>query len=129
MGGGISRNAVGGFILMRGPWYAGHVVMLTCWRCPVVNILSVGDAKRRFSELMGRVAFRGERFLVQRRGRPMVALVSVEDLERLEQEPVAPKGLLAAVGAWADYEDLDRVVEDIYRQRERAQDRPVALEG
>ncbi len=92
------------------------------------SILGVGEAKKRFSELMSRVAYKRERFLVERRGRPMVALVSVEDLERLEQEPVAPKGLLAAVGAWAGYEELDQVVENIYRQREEAQDRPVVLE-
>ena len=95
----------------------------------MVNILGVGDAKKRLSELMSRAAYRGERFLIQRRGRPMAALVSAEDLERLEQEPVAAKGLLAAVGAWADYEDLDQVVGDIYLQREAAHDRPVAIEG
>ena len=93
----------------------------------MVSTLGVGEAKRRFSELMSRVAYRKERFLIQRRGRSMVALVSEEDLERLEQEPVAPKGLLAAVGAWADYEGLDDVVKDIYRQREEAQDRRVVL--
>ena len=89
-------------------------------------IMGVGEAKKRFSELMSRVAYNRERFLIERRGRPMVALVSAEDLERLEQEPLAPKGLL---GAWADYEELDQVVESIYRQREEAQDRPVALES
>ena len=93
----------------------------------MVNILGVGDAKKRLSELMSRAAYRGERFLIQRRGRPMAALVSAEDLERLEQEPVAAKGLLAAVGAWGDYEELDEVVRDIYRQRQVAQDRPVAI--
>ena len=51
----------------------------------------------------------------------MAALVSIEDLTRLEKEPVAPKGLLAAVAALAEFEE-------IYRQREQAQDRPVDLE-
>jgi prevent-host-death family protein len=103
--------------------------MLTEWRHPVAHVLGVGEAKRRFSELMSRVAYKQERFLVQRRGRPMVALVSPEELERLEHEPLAPKGLLAAIGAWAGYEELDQVVEDIYRQREAAQDRAVVLES
>lgn len=93
------------------------------------NVLGVGEAKKRLSELMSRVVYKRERFLIQRRGRPMAALVSAEDLERLDQEPVAPKNLLAALGAWADYEELDQVVEDIYRQRERALDRTVVLEG
>lgn len=95
----------------------------------MANILGVGEAKRRFSELMSRVAYKRERFLIRRRGTSMVALVSEEDLERLEHEPEAPKGLLAAVGAWADYEGLDQLVESIYRQREQAQDRPVAMES
>ena len=94
----------------------------------MAGIMGVGEAKKRFSELMSRVAYNRERFLIERRGRPMVALVSAEDLERLEQAPGAPKGLLATLGAWADYEELDQVVESIYRQREEAQDRPVALE-
>ena len=95
----------------------------------MANTLGVGEAKKRFSELMSRVTYKRERFLIERRGRPMVALVSAEDLERLEQEPVAPKGLLAAMGSWAGYEELDQVVENIYRQREEAQDRPMVLEG
>ena len=81
--------------------------MLTKLEVAVANILGVGEAKKRFSELMSRVAYKRERFLIERHGKPMVAVVSAEDLERLEREPVAPKGLLAAVGAWAEYKDLD----------------------
>jgi prevent-host-death family protein len=94
----------------------------------VANIKSVADAKKNLSELMSRAAYNNERFLIQRRGKPMAALVSIEDLERLEKEPVAPKGLLAAVGAWADFDNLDEVIEQIYQQREQAQDRPVDLD-
>ncbi len=95
----------------------------------MASVLGVGEAKKRLSELMSRVVYRGERFVIQRRGKAMAALVSAEDLARLEQEPVAPKGLLAAVGAWADFEEIDQVVEGIYRQRRRARDRAVALDG
>ncbi len=94
----------------------------------MASIKSVADAKKNLSELMSRAAYNNERFLIQRRGKPMAALVSVEDLARLEKEPVAPKGLLAAVGAWADFDNLDQVIEDIYKQREQAQDRPVSLD-
>ena len=94
----------------------------------MTSVLGVGEAKKRLSELMSRVVYRGERFLIRRRGRPMAALVSADDLARLEQEPAAPRGLLAAVGAWADFEELDEVVQEIYQQRERARDRVVALD-
>ena len=95
----------------------------------MANAVAVGEAKKRLSEIMGRVAYKGERFIILRRGKPMAGLVSTEDLERLEQEPVSPKGLLAAVGAWAEFDELDQVVEEIYRQREQSVDRPVTLEG
>jgi len=95
----------------------------------MASVLGVGEAKKRLSELMSRVVYTRERFVIQRRGKPMAALVSTEDLSRLEQEAATPKGLLAAVGAWADFAELDQVVEEIYRQRERARDRAVAFGG
>ena len=94
----------------------------------MANIRSVADAKKNLSELMSRAAYNNERFLIQRRGKPMAALVSVEDLAKLESEPTAPKGLLGAVGALADFDGLDSMIEEIYRQREQAQDRPVELD-
>ncbi len=42
------------------------------------------EAKNKFSELMEKVAHRSERFLVERRGKAMMAMVPVADLERLE---------------------------------------------
>ena len=91
----------------------------------MANIKSVADAKKNLSELMSRAAYNNERFLIQRRGKPTAALVSIEDLTRLEKELVARKGLLAAV---AEFEELESMVEEIYRQREQAQDRPIDLE-
>ena len=38
------------------------------------------------------------------------------------------QGLLSAVGAWSDFDGLEEVIEDIYRQREQARDRPEFLE-
>ena len=50
----------------------------------MVKSLSIGEAKARFSSLINAVAFGGERILIQSRGRPKAALVSVEDLRRVE---------------------------------------------
>ncbi len=95
----------------------------------MTETINIADAKKRLSELMSRVAYNRERFLVQRRGKPMAALVSAEDLVVLEQQHAPVQGLLAAVGAWADFEELDQVIKDIYRQREQAQDRPVLFDN
>jgi prevent-host-death family protein len=42
------------------------------------------EAKTRLSEYLNRVSYRGERIIVERHGKPVAALVSMEDLRRLE---------------------------------------------
>jgi prevent-host-death family protein len=89
--------------------------------------VSVAEAKREFSEIVSRVSLRGERFIIERRGKPMAVLVSVQDMQALEAstDEKKQKGLLAAVGAWGDFTGLDHLVEEIYDSRRRAKDRPV----
>lgn len=95
--------------------------------------IRVTEAKAQLSALMARVGYGGERFVIERRGRPLAALVGVEDLERLEKERGATTsralGALALVGAWGEAEenDLDAVLDDIYADRERDTGRTVDL--
>ena len=49
----------------------------------MANVKSVADAKKNLSALMSRASINNERFLIQRRGKPVAALVSTEDLARL----------------------------------------------
>lgn len=42
------------------------------------------EAKIHFSELISRAAYAGERFIIARKGKPMVALIGLEELQRLE---------------------------------------------
>lgn len=63
-----------------------------------------------------------------------MALVNMEDLERLERERAAsprPRGALAIVGAWreVDDRDLDTLIAAIYTQRTKDTGRPVPLEA
>src|SRR5207244_9085270 len=92
--------------------------------------ISIAEAKSKFSELINRAAYGQERFLVERRGKPVGAIVSAADLARLQAaEAVQPRrGLLAAVGALADAEDLEGILEEVVRQRAAATDREVTLE-
>jgi prevent-host-death family protein len=50
-----------------------------------VKRLSATEARREFANLVNRVAFSGERIVLERHGKGIVALVSVEDLELLER--------------------------------------------
>ncbi len=91
--------------------------------------VAVAEFKRYFAELAAEVRYRGERIVVVRRKTPMAALVSLEDLERLSTSSSAEgeprRGLVAAVGAWADYPEMDRLIDEIYAARAAAVDRPV----
>ncbi len=49
-----------------------------------METMNVVDARRNFSEVMARVAYQRQRVVIERKGRPMMALISVEDLHRLE---------------------------------------------
>ena len=92
----------------------------------MAEVVSEAEAKKRLSELMSRAAYTDERCLIERRGKPMAAVVSVEDLARLEKTAEAPKGPIEAVGALADFDDEgNRMIEDSYRQREQARRQPI----
>jgi prevent-host-death family protein len=47
--------------------------------------ISVSDARETFAELVNRAAYGHERVLVSRRGKPIAAIVPIEDVEYLER--------------------------------------------
>ncbi|MFM8003602.1 MAG: type II toxin-antitoxin system Phd/YefM family antitoxin, partial [Dolichospermum sp.] len=49
-----------------------------------MSIISVSEARANFPDIMNRAEYRGERILIQRHGKPAVAMISIEDLKLLE---------------------------------------------
>lgn len=49
-----------------------------------MSTTSVAEAKSRFSDLLRRAEYGGERIVVHRHGKPVAAIVSTADLEQLE---------------------------------------------
>jgi prevent-host-death family protein len=47
-------------------------------------VVTVAEARRRLADLLTTVAFRGERVIIERHGKPLAAWISLADLERLE---------------------------------------------
>ena len=95
--------------------------------------VSASHAKAQLSALAAEVAYGSEHIVIERHGKPIAALVSIDSLEYLEQhQPVSaqPGGALAMVGAWRDVEeaDLESIIEDIYAKREKDTGRQVELE-
>jgi prevent-host-death family protein len=67
-----------------------------------MDAIGMTEAGRRFSELMRRVADGRERVIIARHGKPMMALISLEDLARLltqnqttEESRAAARAVLA----------------------------------
>ena len=50
-----------------------------------MTIVPISEAREHLADLGNRVSLRGERLVVQRRGKRLFALVPVEDMERLER--------------------------------------------
>ena len=84
--------------------------------------LGIAELKRRFSELLDRVVHRHELVVIQKRGRKVAAMVPLDMVDE-SMLAVSGKGLLAAVGAWADFPDPDGFLRDLRRARDRAKDR------
>ncbi len=86
-------------------------------RRAAAETVNVAEAKKRLSDLLGRVAYGGETVLITRRGRPMARLVPPGPLEGGEG--------LASVRGWLEddhpfFHDVDEAVAARDRHRPRA---------
>lgn len=75
-------------VLTTGAWLSGDYVHIVPYRPNVHNTamttLAATELRNRGSEAINRVAYAGERVLLQRHGKNVAAIVSVEDLELLQ---------------------------------------------
>jgi prevent-host-death family protein len=46
--------------------------------------MSASDARKDFADVVNRAAYKGERIVLERRGKNVAAIVPIEDLEMLE---------------------------------------------
>lgn len=92
----------------------------------MTQIISVAEAKRRFSDVLGSVRYRGERYVVERNGTPMAAIVPLSDLEPAG-EPRS--GFLALVGAFDDAPEYAETLDTTARDRGRQRSRPAPKLG
>lgn len=52
-----------------------------------MRVVGMAEAKSKLAELVGQVKFGGQHFILERRGRPMAVLISVEEYESLKRQP------------------------------------------
>ncbi|WP_410534998.1 type II toxin-antitoxin system Phd/YefM family antitoxin [Streptomyces sp. KL2] len=62
--------------------------------------IPVTQARAELADLINRVVYGGERVVVTRHGKPLVALVAAADLERLEEQDAGGRdGVISTVSA------------------------------
>lgn len=83
--------------------------------------ISVAEVKRRFSDVLGEVRYQHRRFVIERNGTPVAALVPLEDLGEL---PVAQEGFLGLVGAFGDAPGFSDALHEVTRGRATQRSRP-----
>jgi prevent-host-death family protein len=91
----------------------------------MAEVIGVAEAKRRFAELIDRVQ-RGERFVVARRGRPVMALGPPEDDED-DSEAAAYIGFAALAGALADWPQFDQAMQEVVASRKDTRHRDLSF--
>lgn len=74
--------------------------------------VSVATAKSHLSELIAKSSYARERFIITRRNKPVAALVSLEDLQLIEQNEER-QGLASIVGKWKGFEEVGEQISDL----------------
>ncbi|MCF7848088.1 MAG: type II toxin-antitoxin system Phd/YefM family antitoxin [Kiritimatiellales bacterium] len=89
--------------------------------------VSIAEAKSHFSELVSRGAYAQEHIVITRRGKPVAALIGMDELAMLENLERS-RGLTAMIDDWDDAAQVAETVEDIYKCRvEQGDGRDVSL--
>ena len=81
-----------------------------------IKEVSVAEAKKHFSDLLGRVAYRGERITISKRGKPMAVLVPAAKAQG-QKSPREIRGWLEPSDPF--FEVIDQIVSDRDKHRPR----------
>ena len=88
------------------------------------HVYSLTEAKMKFSEIINRVHFRKEKFMITKKGKAVAVVIPVEE----ELGVSGGEGLIRAKGALAQMDGtIDEMVGNIYEARKVETDRKVSL--
>ena len=80
------------------------------------EMISVVEAKKRFSEIINRSAYSDCRIIITKRNRPVAAVINMEDLQSLEQSNKR-KGLMEVSGKWQGFDELQDAIDNAVENR------------
>ena len=88
----------------------------------MVKKVSTVELRKDLAALLADVVDKGRHFVIEKRGKPLAALVRVEVLELIERQQTTsadPQGALALAGAWSELKDreMDALLADVNAKR------------
>ena len=87
------------------------------------SIITLTEAKAKFSEIINRIIFKKETFVVTKKGRKVAVVIPLE-----KYRPEDSDGLIDARGVLAELdESIDEMVGQIYAARGTEKDRKIEL--
>lgn len=90
------------------------------------KVVSIAEAKSHFSEYISKVAYAGEKYLITKRGKPLVALVPIQDFKNIKSGK-EEKGLSEIIGKWKNFEEIEDNINKIYSSRKEDKGRDVSF--
>ena len=79
----------------------------------MVKRMSAKDARNRFAELLGQVQYGKDTVIVEKQGKPVVAVIDMERYDRLTQAWKAPFAVLDQIRAKNRDKDPEQVLKDV----------------
>ncbi|MFN6513438.1 MAG: type II toxin-antitoxin system Phd/YefM family antitoxin [Nostoc sp. CreGUA01] len=78
------------------------------------DAISATEARANFQELINRVEYRGERIVIERHGKAVVAMVGLKDLKRLEalEDAIDSELLRRAVAENDGFTTLEAILQE-----------------
>lgn len=88
----------------------------------MVKKVSTVELRKGLAALLAEVVDKGRHFIIEKRGEPLAALVSVAALELIEQQRTTsadPQGALALAGAWGELKEreMDALLAEFLAER------------
>ncbi|NJD34636.1 MAG: type II toxin-antitoxin system Phd/YefM family antitoxin [Betaproteobacteria bacterium] len=79
----------------------------------MIKRMSAKEARDRFAELLGQVHYGKDTVIVEKQGKPMVAVIDVEWYDRLTKSWEEPFKVLDRIWAKNRHKDLDQLQKDV----------------
>ena len=92
----------------------------------IMKNVSVAEVKNKLSEYIAKVSVTGEHITITKRGRPVAALVSTDQLAYLKTRDEL-EGLASAVGKWESFGEIAEDVNTAYLKRSGDEGRKISF--